>query len=286
MQDQEESSAATATESRSTSSTNWSRVLREVDLESLSPRSQSISLLIGDEMIEGFKLNEIASKLGQPSSWVADRLNELRQEIVLNSGHFLPLTDAEYLSLTESIKEYGVRTPVLIGEHQLIDGRHRWTISQELGLTDIPAVFLFGLSKEQEHDIAVAVNSARRHLNRKQKRAIIRSELQRDWSRSSRQIAAICGVSAPTVEDVRAEMRRESETLEHGAPLPAFVPPKKEEERRVDSSGREQPAYVSDRRPSLQTEKKIGCGICPHGEYVEIFEISGQEELSIRSSRD
>lgn len=257
--------------------TNWSRVLEEMDLESLSPRSQSISLLIGEDMTDGYKPKEIADALGQPSSWVSERLEELRSEIVLNSGHFLPLTDAEYQSLTESIREYGVRTPVIIGEHQLIDGRHRWMISQELNLKEIPAVFLFGLSKEEEHDIAVAVNSARRHLNRAQKRSIIRSELKRDWSRSSRQIAAICGVSGPTVEDVRAEMRREAEVSEQGAALPTFVPPKKEEEKRVDSSGREQKAYVKDRNPVavLGSETFHGYVFCSHGETHKLFQSEG-----------
>lgn len=267
------------------------RVFQSLDLDSLTPRSQSISLLIGEEMTAGWKPNEIAERLGQPLSWVVERLDELKTEIALNTGHFLPLTYSEFDSLTESIKEFGVQTPILIGEHQLIDGRHRFLVSQQLGLKEIPAQFVFGLTPDQEHDVAIAVNSARRHLNRRQKQQIIRGELSRNWERPSRQIAAICGVSAPTVEAVREDMRREAAQLEQEstpdvAPAePVFVPPPKEQDIRIDSRGRAQQAYVPDRNPTPLGEKFLGYATCEHGQMHEVYVI-GTDQYTLRASRD
>ena len=77
-------------------------------------------------MVEGYELNEIASELGQSPSWVSERLNELRDELLLDNGRFFPLTDQEYGALRQSISDHGVQTPIVIGEHiALIDGRHR-----------------------------------------------------------------------------------------------------------------------------------------------------------------
>lgn len=282
------SSDATAPGSTSTSSMGWTRAMQQVDLDSLSPRSKSISLLIGKELTDGYKLGEIARELKQSPSWVSERLDELRSEILLNTGHFLPLSDAEFDALKESVREHGVRTPVLIGEHQLIDGRHRWLVSQELGLDAIPAEFIFGLTADQEHDIAVAVNTARRHLTGKQKRMVIRGELVRDWSRSSRVIAAICGVSQPTVEDVRDEMRREAETEPTVEQVEAarvqgaarFTPPPREQDVRVDATGRAQPAYVQGRSPITGIERHFGfaaCGAC--GAVMTIIKVDDDFKL-------
>lgn len=243
-------------------------------------------------MADGYRLGEIAERLGQQQSWVAERLEELKAEISFDNGGFLPLSFSEYESLTESIKEYGVRTPILIGEHQLIDGRHRFLISQSLGLAEIPAEFVFGLTAEQEADIAVAVNSARRQLNRRQKRMIIRAQLKKDWSRSSRQIAAICGVTAPTVEDVREEMRREAALEQTGqVAAPEFVPPPKEEDVRRDARGVEQQAYVPDRAPEKKTtpvsetiERFLGYAVCPHGQMLGIYRIG--EQYILKEDRD
>jgi len=276
----------------------WNRALQELDPESLSPRSKAIRLVITDEMQDEMKEKEIAETLGQPWTWVKERLNELRSEVALNTGHFMPLTHTEFTALTESVQEHGVQTPIIIGEHQLIDGRHRWLVSESLGLKDIPAVFVQGLSAEQERQIAVTVNMARRHLNRTQKRFVIRNELQRDWSRSSRQIATICGVSAPTVEEVRFEMRLEAEKTMNPTSVPvsgaqaasqrlpgAFMPPPKDKDFRVDASGRKQLAYVAGRSTEKAKEVKLGHGFF-RGEYVEVFQVAGEEALQIRESRD
>jgi hypothetical protein len=259
------------TESTITSSTSWTRALRDLDMESLSPRSKAVRVVIGDEMPDGYSLTMLAKELGRTPSWVSGRLDELRSEILLNSGYFLPLTDAEFDNLRENIKEFGVQTPILIGEHQLIDGRHRWLISVELGLTDIPAQFILGKTAQYEHDLGVGVNTARRHLSRKQKETIIRAELQRDWSRSSRTIAAMCGVSFPTVESIRAKMRFEAEyepsheeVQNVKEEINAWVPPPKEEDVRVTAATDRRPSYkrsaYPDRPPA--SPRPTGSVVC------------------------
>lgn len=173
----------------------------------LSPRSQAIRILIGDEIPNDYSQSEIAKELGVPSSWVAERLNELRNELLLQTNRFFPLTDHEYASLRASIELHGVQTPVILGEHiPLIDGRHRWLISQELGLVDVPAVFLRGMDAERERELSISLNVNRRQLNQAQKRTLIQAELMRDAARTDRHIAIICGVDHVTVGGVRREM--------------------------------------------------------------------------------
>lgn len=292
----DESSDATEAESTTTSSTSWNRALSQIDLESLSPRSQAIMLNIGDEMLDGYTLTTLANELKRTSSWVSDRLNELRNEILLRANLFLPLTDTEFDALKDSIKENGVQVPVIIGEHTLIDGRHRWLIARELGLAEIPARFEFGRTKDEEHTLAVTINAARRHLNRKQKEDLVRYELALDWLRSSRMIASICGVSAPFVETIRDRMRREAEhepapdelaevhaqAVEATKPVSSiYTPPPRTEDVRVSASGQTQKAYAEGRGPQPVVEEQIitdnrpmGYAVCAHGVRHAVYKDS------------
>ncbi len=98
-------------------------------------------------------------------SWVSQRLQELRDELTLAAGRFFPLTPTEYDALRQSIADDGVLNPILIGEHiACLDGYHRCTISLELGLTEIPAVFVSGKSAEEEYELSLALNTARRQI--------------------------------------------------------------------------------------------------------------------------
>lgn len=170
-------------------------------------------------MPEGYKLKEIADELGQSPSWVSQRLQELRDELLLSSGRFFPLSASERASLKQSIADDGVLAPILIGEHiPLLDGFHRHELSVELGLTEIPAVFVIGKSAEEEYELSLSLNTARRQLSQAQKRSLIRSELARDPSRSDRRIAAVCGVDHKTVGDLRSQMALEERVhLDHDA---------------------------------------------------------------------
>ncbi len=175
---------------------------------------------------------------------------ELKTELQLQSSPLLPLSDEEFEALKTSIKKDGVRVPVILGEHMLIDGRHRWRACAELGLREIPTIFLPGLSAREEHEIAITVNAIRRHLNREQKQSLVRAELMRDVEldvkRSDVQIAVLCGVSHPTVRAIRDKMIVEASVQ----PDQKFVEKvSASRERRQDTRGR---IYEVDTTPIVR----------------------------------
>lgn len=267
--------------STTTSTTSWTRALQDVDLERLSPRSKAIRILIGDRIPEGYNLTELATELGRTPSWVSERLSELRNELLLQTGLFFPLTDHEYGALRDSIATYGVRTPVIIGQHlPLVDGRHRLLIAQELDLDDVPSIWLDGLDPDQERELAVALNAARRQLTRAQRRKLVEAELMRDPARSDRHIAAVCGVVHSTVGLIRAEIAQQ-QRLEHqmraGAqsttprgkvdesPTPPAYP-----EKRVGRDGKAQ--TIPPRPPAAeQPERPLGHVECVHGHRHALY---------------
>lgn len=215
------------------------RALEDADYSRLTPTSQATRILIGEPMTEGYNSSELAARLGRPASWVAERLQSLRNELLLDAGYFFPLSDHEYEALRQSIKNNAVRSPIIVGEHiALVDGRHRMLIAIELGLVDVPAIFLEGLSAEQERELSISLNAARRQLTRAQKRSIVENELMRDPERSDRRIASIAGVHWDTVGDIRREIEAQLQAVHDDAlSEPATVQPP----TRVGQDGIRQP---------------------------------------------
>jgi hypothetical protein len=260
----DESLDETEPESTTTSSTN----LKTMDLDSLSPRGEAIKLLLADEMSDGYNLTTLAKELGLSPSSASTLIQELRNELLLQTSAIQPLADEEYQALKDSIAADGVRVPVMIGEHGLIDGRHRWRASKELGLKEIPALFIAGLSKEQERDVAITVNAARRQMSREQKHAIIRAEISRNPARSSREIARVCGVTHPTVEGIRLKMKAEEEvkpSVDHVASAEEDVERIFHAEKRVDTLGREYEVPVREPKPAEpapRPDQRIGYMVC------------------------
>jgi len=268
-----------------TTSMKISTALNEIDLTKLSERGKAIKLTIVDEMNDGYDLATIARELGQTPSWVSDRLAELRHEVELQSGTFFPLTDQEFQALKLSIETYGVQSPILVGDHSLLDGRHRWLASKELGLTTIPAVFLSGLTTVQERELGIAVNAARRQLTSKQKHALVRSELLIDASRADRRIAAICGVTHPTVASIREELIREQtsapsqdEVDEVGEEIRKRLRP----EKRITATGNEY--SVPERSEPKEKVDFLGYVVCTHGEVHRLVRRDG--EYGLETDRD
>ena len=270
------SSDATAT-AATNASTPWTITASDKALETLTPRSRSIRILIAERMVDGYEPSEIATELGVSTSWVSERLDDLRNELILSAGRFFPLTDQEYASLRQSIIDHGVQTPIVIGRHiALIDGRHRCLISRELGLADIPAVFVLDKTPSEEHELSVALNAARRQLNQAQKRALIRAELTRDATRSDTRIAAVCGVDHKTVGTLRAEMATEAradatysdeQTLETTMSGNPFEP-----DTRIDTLGRAQPARTRVAHgETTDSAKPLGNALCCHGQRHAIL---------------
>ena len=282
------SSAETGTASTTTSTKRWNRALTDINLETLSTRSQAIRIEIGELMPDGYRINEIATELNVTPSWVSQRLDELRSEIILQTGGFLPLTDTEYDALKDSIAQHGQQVPILVGSTGLLDGKHRILCLRELGITTVLVQFVTDTDDETERRISRTVNAARRMLNRAQKEALVRAELQHDWQRSSRQIALDCGCSHAFVETIRDAVRAERATMHDEPPLeiaadnpddaPIVVaplvptPPPKHEDARRGSDGRQFPprtAYKQRaRKPTTDpaAERIMATVTCSHGQ--------------------
>jgi hypothetical protein len=115
-----------------------------------------------------------------------------------------PLTDEEYDALRSDIAEHGVRVPVVRDQHgRLLDGNNRARIAADLGI-GCPSVVVQVKDDDEAETIAVTLNCARRHLNREQRRAVIRREIDRHPGESDRAIARRVGCSPSTVSAVRA----------------------------------------------------------------------------------
>jgi len=210
---------------------------------------------------------------------VSERLSSLRSELLLQSGLFFPLSEHEYDALRSSIERHGVQSPAIIGEHiALVDGRHRLLIAQELGLHDIPVIFLHGMTHEAERELAISLNSARRQMTRAQKRTLIESELLRDPNRSDRWIASICGVHHETVGEARRDLA--TSIADASTPIPPDAasdnktptpPIDVAPTTRLGRNGRKQPASKPPLAPGAApsnktTTRHLGYVTCAHGQ--------------------
>lgn len=117
-----------------------------------------------------------------------------------------PLSDEEYANLKQSISEQGVLVPVEFDEDgNILDGHHRIQIATELGI-EYPSIVRSGFTEQQKRSHARTLNTVRRHLNREQKREIIRQEILENPSESNNSIAKRLGVSDTTVGTVRNDL--------------------------------------------------------------------------------
>lgn len=97
-----------------------------------------------------------------------------------------PLTESEYQSLKESIKQNGLWIPIIVNKHGVIlDGHHRYRACQDLGIQTKHAV------REFENDLlekkfVIECNLKRRHLNDYQK-GILAKELLKIEEQESNQ---------------------------------------------------------------------------------------------------
>ena len=147
---------------------------------------------------------------------------------------FLPrLTDEEYRSLEDSIREHGIQVPILVDENRtIIDGHHRKEIAERLGL-ECPRRFAMDLTDPQKRTLALSLNLARRHLTREQKRSLVEASVKADPELSDRQHAERTGVDHHTVAVVRAP-------LESTGEIPQST-------TRTSADGRERPSTQPER---------------------------------------
>jgi len=117
-----------------------------------------------------------------------------------------PLSAEEYAALRNDIEHSGILVPVLVDQHgRILDGHHRVKIANELGI-DYPRDVREIADDNEAHDLALTLNMVRRHLNREQKRALIRSEIERTPDASDREIARRTASSPSTVGAVRRQV--------------------------------------------------------------------------------
>jgi hypothetical protein len=80
-----------------------------------------------------------------------------------------PLTPAEHEALADDIRRRGVIVAVMVDDHNnVIDGQHRLEIAAELGL-EVPFKVVAGLDDAQKLDLALHLNTHRRHLTPSQR---------------------------------------------------------------------------------------------------------------------
>ena len=114
-----------------------------------------------------------------------------------------PLSEEENAALRNDIERNGILVPVLVDQHgRILDGHHRVKIANELGI-DYPREVREVADDNEAHDLALTLNMVRRHLNREQKRALIRAEIERTPDASDREIARRTAGAATTVGAVR-----------------------------------------------------------------------------------
>jgi ParB-like chromosome segregation protein Spo0J len=117
------------------------------------------------------------------------------------------LSDEDYAALKADIAARGVLVPVEYDERgNILDGHHRVRICRELGTTEWPRFVRKGLDDEGKRAHARALNLARRHLSREQRRELIAQQLKETPDQSDRQIAVALGVSHHTVAHERADL--------------------------------------------------------------------------------
>lgn len=116
-----------------------------------------------------------------------------------------PLARREREALKESIKEYGVKIPILVfSDGLIIDGVNRWEICKELGI-ECPHTKL-ELSEDDAFALGVALNFARRQLSPEQikefheKRMNVALQLRKQ-DKPQEEVARIVGVTQKTISE-------------------------------------------------------------------------------------
>lgn len=115
----------------------------------------------------------------------------------------MPSLSVEQLAALEAdVAERGVVVPVVVDQHgRIIDGHHRSEIAARLGLP-CPTEVRHVTDDEDARQTALALNLARRHVTREQRRDLITQECARPQA-SDREIARRLGCSPSTVAAVR-----------------------------------------------------------------------------------
>jgi len=114
-----------------------------------------------------------------------------------------PLSEEEYAALRNDIERNGILVSVVVDQHgRILDGHQRVKIANELGI-DYPREVREVADDNEAQDLALTLNMVRRHLNREQKRVLIRAEIERTLDASDPEIGRRTASAATTVGAVR-----------------------------------------------------------------------------------
>lgn len=131
------------------------------------------------------------------------------------SAEFPAMSADEYQSLKDSINEIGVQNPITLFEGMVIDGWHRYSAANELGM-ECPTV---ELGDVDPRDFVLAQNKARRHVTQAQlamattavyewkpvgNPALSQSGTEYPIGKSAQEMAAVAGVSEKTIKQAKA----------------------------------------------------------------------------------
>lgn len=129
-----------------------------------------------------------------------------------HDGGFQQMTDldeATFAALKESIENRGVLLPIAVDQHgRILDGHNRLAIANDLGI-ECPTVVVDVENHQDGRDIALLLNTVRRHLDPHRRREMV-GELRAN-GHSLRSIAGAVGTS-------HTQVRRDLEST--GTPVP------------------------------------------------------------------
>lgn len=89
---------------------------------------------------------------------------------------------------------------------QCLDGRVRLKIAEELGIKDIPKIFIGSLSDAERIDVRLVLNGLRRQLTRDQLQTVIAWAIRKNPDQPDRQIGRQVGAHHATVGKVRKSL--------------------------------------------------------------------------------
>lgn len=125
------------------------------------------------------------------------------------AGLVRPMTPEEYTTLARDIRERGLRTPIVLYDGQILDGRHRYRACLDLGIPIRTTTFAG--TEDEAKAFVYSENYARRHLSSKDRKDMIDAELKRDPSQSDRAIAEKAKVHHETVGTARKRLESAGE---------------------------------------------------------------------------
>lgn len=132
------------------------------------------------------------------------------------SAAFPAMSDDEYKELKDSIENIGVKNAITMYEGMVLDGWNRYQAAQELGMP-CPTQNLG--PADDPRDFVLAQNKARRHITQAQlalavtavhswrpagNPGFVQSDTQYPVGKTNAQLAALAGVSEPTIKQAKA----------------------------------------------------------------------------------